>query len=116
MSKIKLLAAAAVVASLGASLTADPASAQGWRRGGFGPGAVAAGIAGAAIGGAIASSQFRDSYAYYGNDYAPTYGYSYEPGYSYGYGPGYRRGDTWNSNAGSGGYNTGATNYYYNSW
>jgi hypothetical protein len=43
---------------------------RGYRRGGFIPGA----IAGAAIGGALAS----DSYAYYGG---PDYGYGYGPGY-----------------------------------
>jgi len=119
MSKIKILAAVALAASL-SSLVAAPASAREWRDGrgwdrGVGPGAVAAGIAGAAIGtaGAIASAPFRDSYAYYGDDVP---GYDYAPGYDYGYAPGYRGGSTWNSKAGAGGYNTGATNRYYNTW
>lgn len=106
MSKIKLLAAAALAASLATSLVAAPAEAGG-RRGGFGPGAVAAGIAGAAIGGAIASAPYRDSYAYYGDDYAPGDSYAYAPRYRSG-------GTTWNSDAGAGGYNTGATRYDYN--
>ena len=107
MSKITLLTAAV----LATALVSAPASAREWRgyNRGVGPGAIAAGIAGAAIGGAIASSQFRDSYAYYGDD-APGYGYGY------GYAPGYRSGGNWNSSAGAGGYNTGATNEYYNSW
>jgi hypothetical protein len=112
MRSFKLLAAVAVASAL----VAGPALARdgrGYHRhGGFGPGAIAAGIAiGAA--GAIASAPYRDSYAYYGDEYAAPGGY-YGP--SYGYSRGSRTGQTWNSTAGAGGYNTDATRLDYNNW
>ena len=104
------------VVAIATTMIAGPALARdGYHRGFGGPGAaVAAGIAGVAIGAglAAASSPYRDSYAYYGDDgYAPSY---YAP--SYGYARGNRGGSTWNSDAGAGGYNTGATSRNYNGW
>jgi hypothetical protein len=95
MTKLKLLAAAAVISTV----IAGPAMAQQvnqdrydhtYHRGPVGAAAdTAAGIAGAAVGtaGAIATAPFRDTYAsdnsrnYYGNqrDYGPE-GYACHPG------------------------------------
>ncbi len=74
---------------------ASTASAREWHGGGGNAGAaVAAGIAGLAIGAALASS----NHGYYGSSYAPAYGYygrSYAPayygGYADDYGYAYRR-------------------------
>jgi hypothetical protein len=104
MTKLKLLSAAALLAAA----TATPAMAQqamqapgayvqyypwatdrydyryGYRRSGFWPGDVAAGVVGGAVAtaGAIATAPFRagdpyayDSYAYYGRDSDDTYAY-----------------------------------------
>jgi hypothetical protein len=99
MTKLKLMSAAALVAAA----VATPAMAQeamqepgaylqhhpwatdydyrygyyGYRRSGFWPDDVAAGVVGGAIGtaGAIATAPFVDSYAYYGRDSDDTYAY-----------------------------------------
>ena len=89
MTKLKLLAAAAVLSTV----TVGPAMAQqAYYRGhdGYrdrGPVDVAAGIAGAAVGtaAAIATAPFRDSYAYdngygYDNGYATRNGFVCQPG------------------------------------
>jgi hypothetical protein len=108
MRSFKLLAAATVASAL----LASPALARdgyGYR-GGFGPG-LAAGVAIGTVG-ALAAAPYRDSYDKYGGDYdAPSAGY-YEP--HYGYSRGGRSGQTWNSTAGAGGYNTDATRLDYN--
>ena len=70
---------------------ASTASAREWRHGGGNEGAaVAAGIAGLAIGAALASNDrgyYAPAYdsAYYGPAYGPSYGYGYGRGYGYGY-------------------------------
>jgi hypothetical protein len=77
----------------------------GWRGGGWGWGGAGIGLlAGAIIGGALASPYYGYGYGYpyaygygYPYSYAPAYyGYGYGPayygGYGYGYGPGYYRG------------------------
>lgn len=64
---------------------------------GYGGGAAFAGLAFGLIGSAIAASQYRQSYGYYGQPYyygspyayAPAYGYGYAPAPVYGYGGGY---------------------------
>lgn len=105
MSKIVGLAAAAAV--LGGTLLATPSAearpgygygygygpqyayrGRGYRRGGAGP-AIAAGVAGALIGGALAT-QVAPRYGYYDGPYgrpAPAYGYGYAPAQGYGYAP-----------------------------
>jgi hypothetical protein len=88
MTKLKLLAAAAVLSTV----MVAPAMAQQYHRGydGYrdrGPVDAAAGIAGAAVGtaAAIATAPFRDSYAYdtgyrYNNGYDNRNGFVCQPG------------------------------------
>jgi hypothetical protein len=86
MKKLLTAAAAALTLAGGAMATATPASADGWRggyhgggyyHGGYrgGGGAVLAGIAGLAIGAAIASPHYYGHPAYYGRGYG-YYGYA----------------------------------------
>ncbi len=82
----KILTGALVAATLGGVVLggASTASAREWRHGGNGGAAVAAGIAGLAIGAALASN----NHGYYGGGYYDG-GY-YAPARGYGYGYGYR--------------------------
>jgi hypothetical protein len=74
-SKLLLIVTAPALAALGFFTTAEPASAQWWgyRGFGWGPAAVAAGIAGGTI--AAATSPLWAPGYYYGYGY--PYGYSY---------------------------------------
>ena len=83
----KTLAATITGLGIAAMLAVTPASA-GWRghRGGWGGGAIAAGVLGGLALGAVAASAAQPRYAY-----APTYAPAYDPGYvqdeGYGYEP-----------------------------
>ena len=78
----KILTGALAAATLGGVVLggASTASAREWH-GGNGGAAVAAGIAGLAIGAALASN----NHGYYGGYYAPAPAYGYGYGYGYGY-------------------------------
>ncbi len=88
----KILTGAAAALTCAASLGATATSAQadpwhgGWHHEGNGWGYVGAGLAGLAIGAAIAGD--HPYYHHYGYGYGPYYGYGY--GYGYGTCVGYR--------------------------
>jgi hypothetical protein len=92
MTKLKLLAAAAVLSTA----IAGPAMAQYYPDRPYhrdpGPVGVAAGIAGAAVGtaAAIATAPFRNSYDYYDERYVGPAGYACQPGTWYRGGDGRR--------------------------
>ena len=103
---MRLLGKTAIVAGLAGAMALGSMTASQARSFRAGP-AVAAGVAGFALGAAAANAggYYGPGYAYDSYAYAPgysSYGYSYEPAYggydSYAYSPGYRFEGSYNSN------------------